>query len=305
MKEITRNSVLEVNNEKPRTKCFGNNSGVQKKKKKSNSTFSVKIESVKKIFEAQTGLLFEETRKFGNYWRYLDAEEIEKVEKWEQAQGTLVYVHDCLSLSLALDFNFTKHRGDVQTKCVPVAPTECVPVAPTRTHLGLLEGNAKSGTNSNAIKELAEAISQSITKLPFYKDANFVCAVPPSPEKNFDLPTEIVKQVSVTVKKPDITGGFTFSNEKKSLKNTGYEKKWDTLERAKLAFQSENNIDIRDKTIILIDDKYQSGITIQFVAMKLQQAGAREVYGLCVVKTLSNSDNSRGKNQKSSAEHGN
>jgi predicted amidophosphoribosyltransferase len=37
-----------------------------------------------------------------------------------------------------------------------------------------------------------------------------------------------------------------------------------------------------------MDDLYQSGTTMQFVAMKLKQAGARHVYGLALVKALSN-----------------
>ncbi|MBF0334071.1 MAG: nickel-dependent hydrogenase large subunit, partial [Alphaproteobacteria bacterium] len=43
--------------------------------------------------------------------------------------------------------------------------------------------------------------------------------------------------------------------------------------------------------VILIDDKYQSGVTLQYVASRLYQAGARRVYGLCAVKTMRDTDN--------------
>lgn len=39
---------------------------------------------------------------------------------------------------------------------------------------------------------------------------------------------------------------------------------------------------------MLVDDLYMSGITLQYVAMKLKEAGARKVYGLCLVKSFGN-----------------
>ena len=44
----------------------------------------------------------------------------------------------------------------------------------------------------------------------------------------------------------------------------------------------------KGKDIILVDDLYMSGTTLQYVAMKLKEAGARKVFGLCFVKSLSN-----------------
>lgn len=41
----------------------------------------------------------------------------------------------------------------------------------------------------------------------------------------------------------------------------------------------------------LIDDKYQSRTTIQYVVMKLQQEGAYRVFELSVVKTMKDTDN--------------
>jgi predicted amidophosphoribosyltransferase len=41
----------------------------------------------------------------------------------------------------------------------------------------------------------------------------------------------------------------------------------------------------------LIDDKYQSGTTAQFVASHLYQAGAAEVCGLFCIKTWRDTDN--------------
>ena len=48
---------------------------------------------------------------------------------------------------------------------------------------------------------------------------------------------------------------------------------------------------VRDRTILLVDDLYQSGASINYVAMTLQQAGARAILGLAAEKTCRNDDN--------------
>jgi hypoxanthine phosphoribosyltransferase len=48
---------------------------------------------------------------------------------------------------------------------------------------------------------------------------------------------------------------------------------------------------VADKTIVVVDDLYQSGLTISYIAEELRQAGAKEVFGLAAVKTLRNDDN--------------
>jgi len=47
-------------------------------------------------------------------------------------------------------------------------------------------------------------------------------------------------------------------------------------------------VDFEGKDIVLLDDLYMSGITLQYVAMKLKEAGAGKVYGLCLVKSFGN-----------------
>jgi predicted amidophosphoribosyltransferase len=51
------------------------------------------------------------------------------------------------------------------------------------------------------------------------------------------------------------------------------------------------DVDLQDADVILLDDKYQSGATANFVGGKLYEAGADRVLGLFCVKTWSNSDN--------------
>lgn len=49
--------------------------------------------------------------------------------------------------------------------------------------------------------------------------------------------------------------------------------------------------EIKDRTIIVIDDLYQSGVTIWAYAKFLKAIGARRVYGLACVKSMKDTDN--------------
>jgi predicted amidophosphoribosyltransferase len=114
-----------------------------------------------------------------------------------------------------------------------------------------------------------------------------ICAVPPSPDKEWDLPTEIVRLVSEKTDKPNISALVQFGAPKKSIKVTSLAQKWATLEAAELSV----NTNLTGSRVILIDDKYQSGTTAQFVASRLYGADADEVNGLFCVKTWRDTDN--------------
>lgn len=271
MKEITKDTVLVAHEQSPRRKCFADESGVQKRK--ANPTFSVAIESAKKVFESQTGLELRSSQKYKNYWRFLDQKEIEIAEEWEKNQGSLIYLRDCLSLSVAIDKNFTDNTSGQYTT------------------MGLLEHNGKHNKDQKTVNQLADRVSQIVQYLPYYKDANLICSVPPRPDKDFDLPSSVTSLVSGKIGKQDVTDGFLFGGQKTSIKTSTLDEKWNVWERAQVSFQNSPASNVNDKTVILIDDKYQSGITIQYIAMKLQQAGAYEIYGLSFVKTLRDTAN--------------
>ena len=46
-----------------------------------------------------------------------------------------------------------------------------------------------------------------------------------------------------------------------------------------------------DKVVLLVDDLYQSGVSMNYVAMLLLEDGAKKVYGFACEKTCSNDDN--------------
>ena len=204
-------------------------------------------------------------------WRSIKTEaEFVAIQAWVQLQGTRVFLRDCLDLSVSLDQNFVDNQSG------------------THTVLGGLEARAKSRHDQDAIGALVDRYCEAIGDLPGYRDARHIAAVPSRPGKSYDLPTELAAQIAGRLNLVDLTPTFAFSGVKAATKTLDVDQKWKSWEKSGLRFDGalENT-----PPVILIDDKYQSGMSIQFVASRLYVAGAGEVFGLCAVKTLRDSDN--------------
>lgn len=283
MRKITKEAVLDERNKKIQKAYFQDGIGGQRwdglQIKGTHRTFSAYVDSVRRIFEVQTGIKLKRPSKHQGYWKSVNEKEIAKIKSWMKDQGTLVYLQDCLFVSVALGVNFV-FTDD--------APGDASGV---RTPVGLLEYEGKWKKDENSIHDLVGRIEKQIRKLPYYKKADLICSVPSPPDKDFDLPGRVAFLVDKKVGKRNITDGFVFGGQKLSVKNATFDQKWQIWEKAQVSFRSNDNFNVNDKTVILIDDMYQSGITIQYIAMKLQQAGAREVYGFSLVKAVSDKDN--------------
>lgn len=270
MEEITREAVYKKHCLKPRRRCFADHSGIQQH----NKSFSVKFsDTIGILFLAETGLPLFQSSQYNNYFRMNTDEELHQIQQWEEKQGDRVFLRDCLSASIALGTNLIDNMSAEYTQ------------------IGLLEHRGKKCQDQEAIVQLSEITAKTINDLPFYKDADLICSVPPGPGKEFDLPSRVTSLVSSIVGKNDVTDGFVYEGVKSSVKTSTFDEKWDVWEKAQVSFKKSAELNVNDQSVILIDDKYQSGITIQYIAMKLQQAGANKVYGLSFVKTLSDTDN--------------
>ena len=255
-----------------RRKCFETHSGIQDTKQR--PSFSVNFrESIKPLYEAAMMGKFrlQYSEKYGNYWHFINGNEIEDVRGWERAQGSRVFIRDTLSTSIAL----AEYSSD--------------PSEHQRTPIGELVYQAKYQVNQEAIQALSGRMAETIRSLPYYRIAHGVCAVPPCPTKTrTDLPTQIAALVAKELGVDDLTAGFQYQGTKAELKGLPLEQKWPALEAAGITYAGGR---LDGKKIILIDDLYQSGVTMQFIAMKLQDAGAHHVYGLSMAKNLSDTDN--------------
>jgi predicted amidophosphoribosyltransferase len=230
-------------------------------------TASLKFSSIARLFERETGI---STRDgpYGPYCRITDKGAIKQALKWQEERAQYVFLRDNLGCSVALDFNLAQ--------------------AGLYTGLGQAEHDAKASQDKNALRALCSACLPAIERLLPYRQADAICAVPPSPDKDWDLPTELVRRIAGKCGKADISPNVKFAKKKESVKELSLADKWKALLAADLQVSRRA---VAGKSIILLDDKYQSGTTAQFVAAKMFESGAQEVYGHFCVKTWRDTDN--------------
>lgn len=233
-------------------------------------SFSVPfLESFYPLFYELTGLELFRGQRYENYWRSIRSEdEYERISAFIQQERNTVFLRDTLALSIALCEHM---REDGKS----------------RTELGELEYSAKYRDDENALQLLMKHCVDIINRLPFYDEVKVFCAVPPSDNIHLNLPTKIVRRIERTGSFENVSGQLKWENPKDHLKGLEKEARWEALLEANLKVDA----DLSGKTIVVIDDLYQSGSTIQYLAMKLQQAGADKIFGLALVKSRRDTDN--------------
>ena len=207
-------------------------------------------------------------------------EEIEEIKEWVDVIKPYVAIRDCLTLSFALDYD--RGGGD------PDEP---------RTRIGALRERAKiydmSRPTSETYKAADKLVQESInflTNIGCYDLADAVVAMPPSrPDKPFDLPTYLAEKIAEEWGRTDLSSAVRTVKERPPMKDTLLEDKLEALEGT-IEVDHEPFED-EEKVILLVDDLYQSGVSMNYVAMLLLEAGAKKVYGLACEKTCSNDDN--------------
>ncbi len=232
------------------------------------------LDTIKGVLDAECPLDFLPNKHVpGGYWRPIQSEEeFQRIKEWVGRQGSRVFLRDCLDMSLALGMNMALKEG---------AP-------PAHTELGDLESRAKNNADPAAIAALVDRFAATIAELPRYRDAKLIAAIPPSRGKTYDFPSVLVGRLAERLGLEDVTSRFQFAQPKGSVKSTNLEDKWETLAKAGLAFSPRL---MNRPSMILVDDKYQSGCSAHFVASVLREAGAGCIFGIYAVKTLGDSDN--------------
>ena len=176
MKKITKDTVLEAHKKKPKREIFSGHSGKTGIHGSKNTSWSFRIkfsETIQEIFEADTGLNLFDSKFSKSFYRMIkNYSDLKLIKKWEEKQGTRVFLRDCLSLSIALDFNLIDN------------------VSKKYTEIGELENKAKKDKDkySQDIVALTDLVHKNIIDLPYYKDADYICAIPSS--KNFNFPSK-------------------------------------------------------------------------------------------------------------------
>lgn len=218
----------------------------------------------------------------------LSAEEIEIIEQFIKDYEKLVviginenlepYFRNELDSCMALDYHFT---GGL------------------RSEIGELEYRGKYKKSWLATRKLAKLLAIRIHRLPMESTVTppILTHIPVHGDKQFHLVKKLAgKTFNYINRKNILNAGISFiepslKEEKPKLKNAKVSEKYSIWENI---IENEGIIlldSVQDKSIIVIDDLYQSGITLWSFAKFLKVRGARSVHGYVCTKTRGDTDN--------------
>ncbi len=210
-----------------------------------------------------------------------DMEAPTEVVEWVEKVGQPVAMKDFLAISFALDYD--RHGGNPQK---------------TQTEIGALRAQAKPYGGAAATKQTKEAADQLVehcvtflNAMGCYSSADCVVAMPPSdPSKAFNLPRYLAKHIAKKWGREDLSKHVT-GKPRNSIKGIPLARKLDTL----LETIAVADGVLLDRKVLLLDDLYQSGVSMNYCGLLLLEAGARKIFGLACEKTCRNDDNVGGK----------
>jgi len=194
---ITLKSVEEVRAMSPKRFRFSEVACIREHKAREHHVVGLKFPSLKKLFLKETGIQTLDG-PYGPYRFLTDPEQIAAALEWQERYKHLIFLRDNLDCSVAVDFNLAS-AGDY-------------------TKLGQAEHDAKATRKYTAIKELTDACVDTINRISTYREADAVCAVPPTPGKQWDLPAELAKYVATKTGKENLSPSAKFGREKQSVK---------------------------------------------------------------------------------------
>ncbi len=273
IKTISIEKIIENKDKRPKRICF-NSTHVHACRRieiKGNTvvgTINIPFDdSIKPFIETETDSKV--VLKFdGKYWCPANSdEEFEKLELFVEKYKNTVFIRDTLEISIAISEHMLNEDN--------------------RTEIGDLEYEAKYSECEISIKKLEDIIVSFINNTSVYDEATLICSVPSSVKEKLNLPQKLCKNISERINKIDISSNIEWKNSKPKIKELDLDEKLDALQQTDLLV----NFDVKNKNIILVDDLYQSGLTMQFVAMKLKENGARKIFGISIVKSRRDTDN--------------
>ena len=201
------------------------------------------------------------------------AEAVEWIDKIRHP----VAMKDYLAISFALDYD--RHGGSPQKP---------------QTEIGALRAQAKpyggaaaTDQTKDAADKLVEHCLTFLNAMGCYSSADCIVAMPPSdPSKKFNLPRYLAKRIAEKWGKEDLSKHVT-GKPRNSIKEVPLAKKLDTL----LGTIKVADGIFTDRNVLLLDDLYQSGVSMNYCGLLLRQAGAKKIFGLACEKTCRNDDN--------------
>ena len=141
-----------------------------------------------------------------------------------------------------------------------------------------------SSGNLDLAASIAEQMTCFVERFPLYHSSDgLVTALPSNPQKSFDLPARVAELIEERTEIPYLKEALY----KKRI--TAQMKYCPTLDDKRDNIMDSigaNRFTVESKKLILLDDIYDSGLTLYETAKALRNAGAAALYGLTVTKTL-------------------
>ena len=205
-----------------------------------------------------------------------------EITNWVTLISDPVVMKDNLAISCALDYD---RQGGSPAK----AQTE---IGKLRSVAKPYGGQQATRDTELAASKLSKCCVEFLKQLTCYESADCVVAMPPSdPSKTYNLPRYLAENIAAEWGRDNLTPHVRTIKPRGSIKGIALANKFDTLSGT-----IEVDCDIfNGKRVLLVDDLYQSGISMNYCALLLLQAGASKVFGLACEKTCRNDDNVTGK----------
>jgi phosphoribosylpyrophosphate synthetase len=186
---------------------------------------------------------------------------------------------DELTFALALDFNFLD--------------------ANHRTAIGQLEFRAKWQQSLDGLRVLTNHLVSAARWLPFgpLDQPVGVMGIPQHKRTAYRLPKALAAAiVTEGNQRPDHDDKFELLTPRLTCRKPGLKELpltqklacWDDLMQSGKVVLSDN---VKNRTVLVVDDLYQSGVTMWSMARFLKQQGAAAVFGLTCVKSIRDTDN--------------
>lgn len=225
-----------------------------------NAPFTEPMNSLLSSLSGYSPFLYERKNGKGAARCLKTEEEYVSFIKFIDPYKDLVFLRDCLDLSISLSM----HESEPGV----------------RTELGEAEYQVKYNQDDDKNMDmLVRSMQHWLEVLPYFKLADYVCCIPSSRP----FMHTIVSRLN-GFQFEDISNDVLWKNKNDEIKGKTTEEKINLLNQ----FDLQINHSVEGKTILLLDDMYQSGLTMQYVAMRMKQAGAKYVFGMTLVKALTN-----------------
>ena len=233
----------------------------------------------KEVFNAIDHIPWGENKNntFYTYLKDVEKRDIEKIEKYYSSIIGCIAIKDCLPISFAIDFD--RENGDPEQE---------------QTRIGKIRRKAKpygsevvNNEHYRAADELAEKTIEFIRRVIFYNNLDAIIGMPPSnPDKEYTLTHYLAKKITGKIDFEDLSSLVNKDYRTPGAKSLPVDQKLDAIKGSITVSKK-----VLHRKILLLDDLYQSGITMNYVAMLLLEKGAQKVYGLACEKTCTNDDN--------------